>query len=681
MYNLGVITPTPYAIVPPSTNMISHVDAPPKIRRQRAILIRPGQDIPIVRLYRTHPGGPCRALTVRKSVRYLPSHRLALRYTSHHLDRFTSGSSSDHSSSDHLSADHSLAYHTLGHPTSDRSLSSSPSDSPATTLDRKSHSPSHSAGPSRKRYRSPDTTVPSSIPALRVLVPTLVNLLPPRKRFRDSILPKDSVEEDIDADVLEDIKADAMVVEVATGMYIETRVDAGIGMEVDDRVDIEDEVEGEAESSDKGTMEVGVDVVSEIDIPDEGRGHLDRIERVRARSLIASGKRAGLLDHISALERSNARIRGALRMASALSTYEANHAAELVKESQSQNRDDGENGNGGGNGNRNGRGNGNGNKGGNGNGILIGMLKVICLSPRYQVKYATCTLLNSALTWWNAHKRTIGVDAAFAMSWRELIKLMAEVFQELTILCTKMVPEEEDHVEKFIRGIPDNIQGNVIVAKPTRLQDAIHIANNLMDQKLKGYAVRNTENKRMLDNNQRDNHREKPPVKRSDCPKLNNQNRRNKTRNKINEARGKTCVLGGGEANPDPNVVTGMFLLNNHYASMLFDSGVDRSFVLTTFSALLDVVPSTLDVSYVVELVGGRILETNTVLRGCTLGLLGHLFNINLMPIELGSFDIIIGMDWLANHHEVIVCDEKIVRCRFQLNGSFISLDKSKQLD
>ncbi|GKD75779.1 putative reverse transcriptase domain-containing protein, partial [Tanacetum coccineum] len=72
--------------------------------------------------------------------------------------------------------------------------------------------------------------------------------------------------------------------------------------------------------------------------------------------------------------------------------------------------------------------------------------------------------------------------------------------------------------------------------------------------------------------------------------------------------------------------------------------------------------PDTLDVSYAVELADERIFETNTILRGCTLGLLGRLFNIDLMLVELGSFDVIIGMDWLANHHAMIVCDEKIVR-------------------
>ncbi|GKA53991.1 putative reverse transcriptase domain-containing protein [Tanacetum coccineum] len=149
---------------------------------------------------------------------------------------------------------------------------------------------------------------------------------------------------------------------------------------------------------------------------------------------------------------------------------------------------------------------------------------------------------------------------------------------------------------------------------------------------------------------------------RNECPKLKNQNRGNIAGNKANEAKGKAYVLGEGEANPDSNVVTCAFLLNNHYAFMLFDSGVDRSFVSTTFSVLLDLIPSTLDIRHAVELADGRVVETNTVLRGCTLGLLGHPFNIDLIPVELGSFDVIISMVWLANHHAVIVCDESIVR-------------------
>nr|GEV03525.1 reverse transcriptase domain-containing protein [Tanacetum cinerariifolium] len=112
---------------------------------------------------------------------------------------------------------------------------------------------------------------------------------------------------------------------------------------------------------------------------------------------------------------------------------------------------------------------------------------------------------------------------------------------------------------------------------------------------------------------------------------MKNQNHGNKARKKTKEARDKAYVLGGGEANPNSNVVTGTFLLNDHYASMLFDSSVDRSFVSTTFSTLLDITPDTLDVNYAVELADERISETNTVLRGCR-------FRKKFQP-WLGAFD------------------------------------------
>nr|GEY51430.1 reverse transcriptase domain-containing protein [Tanacetum cinerariifolium] len=103
----------------------------------------------------------------------------------------------------------------------------------------------------------------------------------------------------------------------------------------------------------------------------------------------------------------------------------------------------------------------------------------------------------------------------------------------------------------------------------------------------------------------------------------------------------------------------------------------NRSFMSTTFSTLLVITPNTLGVSYAVELADGKIFETNTVLRGCTLGLLGHQFNIDLMPVELGSFDVIIGMDWLANHHAVIICDEKIMRIPYGDEVLIVQGDRS----
>ncbi|GKA39439.1 putative reverse transcriptase domain-containing protein [Tanacetum coccineum] len=87
-------------------------------------------------------------------------------------------------------------------------------------------------------------------------------------------------------------------------------------------------------------------------------------------------------------------------------------------------------------------------------------------------------------------------------------------FQELILLCTRMVPDEEDRVERFIGGLPDNIQGNVIATNPARLQDAIRIANQLMDKKLQGYAARSAENKRRMESNPRDNRGQQPLFKR-----------------------------------------------------------------------------------------------------------------------------------------------------------------------
>ncbi|GKA37728.1 putative reverse transcriptase domain-containing protein [Tanacetum coccineum] len=160
-------------------------------------------------------------------------------------------------------------------------------------------------------------------------------------------------------------------------------------------------------------------------------------------------------------------------------------------------------------------------------------------------------------------------------------------------------------------------------------------------------------------------------VKR-ECPKLRNRNHGNRVGNKNgnqtggNEATARAYAIGGGVTNLDSNVVTGTFLLNNCYVSMLFDWGADRSFVSSTFRDLLDVAPSTLDTGYAVELTNRRISETNVVLRGCTLGLLGHSFDIDLIPVKLGSFDVIISMDWLAKYQALIICDKKVVRIPYR---------------
>ncbi|GJZ55669.1 putative reverse transcriptase domain-containing protein [Tanacetum coccineum] len=89
--------------------------------------------------------------------------------------------------------------------------------------------------------------------------------------------------------------------------------------------------------------------------------------------------------------------------------------------------------------------------------------------------------------------------------------------------------------------------------------------------------------------------------------------------------------------------------------------GAERSFVSTEFTPFIDIAPTALNTSYEVDLPNGKVVSTNTVLRGCTLVLINHAFKIDLLPTRIGSFDVIVGMDWLAYHRAVIDCYEKIV--------------------
>ncbi|GJY90565.1 putative reverse transcriptase domain-containing protein [Tanacetum coccineum] len=121
----------------------------------------------------------------------------------------------------------------------------------------------------------------------------------------------------------------------------------------------------------------------------------------------------------------------------------------------------------------------------------------------------------------------------------------------------------------------------------------------------------------------------------SECSMLKNQNFGNQKRNQ-------------GKAHGNPNV-----------------NLADRSFIYTAFSLLSGVIPTAFDVKYHVELANGKKSGADTIIKGCMLNFLNHPFNIDLMPIELGSFDVIIRMDWLSKYHAVIICDENIARISF----------------
>ncbi|GJY37095.1 putative reverse transcriptase domain-containing protein [Tanacetum coccineum] len=263
------------------------------------------------------------------------------------------------------------------------------------------------------------------------------------------------------------------------------------------------------------------------------------------------------------------------------------------------------------------------------------------------------------------------------------------------------------NIERYVCGLPNIIHESVVASKPKTMQDIIEMKTELMDKKICTFAERQTENKRKQDNNQQQQQHqqnkrqntsraytagsgEKKPYGGSKplCPKCNyphdghcapNCHKCNRVghlardyrspanANTGNNQRGtraaKVYTVGRVGTNLDSNIVTGIFLLNNRYASVLFDTGADRRFVSTAFSYQIDITPSTLDHHYDVELADGRIIRLNAITRGCTLNFLNHPFNIDLMPIKLGSLDVIIGMDSLAKYQAVIVYAEKIIRC------------------
>ncbi|GJX73415.1 putative reverse transcriptase domain-containing protein [Tanacetum coccineum] len=307
----------------------------------------------------------------------------------------------------------------------------------------------------------------------------------------------------------------------------------------------------------------------------------------------------------------------------ALAGHKVTRAAnDLEDENQSQNSSDNDNGNGG---NRDGEnGNGENGNGGNGNpnengrgGLRRHGEQCFHISNCPEKSQVKNKIQKMEIELWNLTVKNNDLAA------------YTQRFQELTIMCTKMVPEEEDRVEKFIGGLPDNIQGNVIAAEPTRLQDAIRIANNLMDQKLKGYAVKNAKNKRRFDVNQRDNCGQQPPFKR---PNVGGQNM----------ARAYTA------GNNEKKAYNGRFALSNLCNNCKIHH-VDHATVRIAWDTI-----EVISIKFEGLELGNKAGKQD----------LSHPFNIDLMSVELGSFGRP-STAWrigLANHHAVIVYDEKFVQ-------------------
>nr|GEZ37836.1 reverse transcriptase domain-containing protein [Tanacetum cinerariifolium] len=410
----------------PFTKITAFTQRSHVIPHHRAMILAPGQPIPHGRPYRYHPNGPVHMMTARKRVGPLPVQQLAVRH------------SVDHSSSDYFSLDDSardFSPDSSSEASSDfHSDASSDSSSRHSLSDHSSPDlPSTSAGPSRKRRRSPMTFVPALPLVSGALSHIHADLIPSPKRVRD-------------IGYFSDVEEGAVEVTYETSGDLVQRFH-------------------------DHTQAIPVHRIQVIEGVQREQGH--RI--VGVESAVTA-----LTERVGELERDNRRLRA-----------EEMEARESVRnlETLNENEDEQE-GNGG---NRNGENGENRNRSMNYGGFMPmarectfqDFLK--CKPHTFSGTEGVVGLTRCALAWWNSHKRTIGVDAAYAMKWARLMKLMTE---ELILLCNRMVPDEEDKVERFIGGLPDNIQGNVIAVNPARLQDVIRIANQLMDKKLQGYAAR-----------------------------------------------------------------------------------------------------------------------------------------------------------------------------------------------
>nr|GEY06315.1 hypothetical protein [Tanacetum cinerariifolium] len=339
-------------------------------------------------------------------------------------------------------------------------------------------------------------------------------------------------------------------------------------------------------------------------------------------------------------------------------------------------------------------------------------------SVENQIKFSTCALLGSALTWWNSHIMTVGHDVAYVMTWADLKKKMTDKycprvemkklefelwnlkvkstdvigynqrFLELALLYVRMFLEESDKIERYVSGLPDMIYESAAASKPKTMQEEIKMATELMNKKIRTFTKCQTDTKRKQDDNQQQEQNkkqnngraytagfgEKEPYGESkplcakcnyhhdspcalkchkynkvghlarDCRSTANANTANNQRgirtgqkptcykcraqglfkkecpnlknnnNHGNQVRGgnapaKVYAVGHAGKNPDSNVVTGTFLLNNRYAFILFDTGTDRSFVSTEFSSQIAITLTTLDHYYVIELADERIIR------------------------------------------------------------------------
>nr|GEV00394.1 putative reverse transcriptase domain-containing protein [Tanacetum cinerariifolium] len=274
-------------------------------------------------------------------------------------------------------------------------------------------------------------------------------------------------------------------------------------------------------------------------------------------------------------------------------------------------------------------------------------------------------------------------------------------FHELARLCSYLVTPKNKRIERYIYGLAPQIRAMVAATEPITIQSVVLKAGMLTDEAIRnGSLKKNTKNRgnggelSRKENVRDDNKRSRTgrafatitnPVRKEftgtapKCTKCSFHHNPEMPCHKctkcnclghfardcragprmVTPARGGAFMMAAEEAHQDPNIKTGTFTLKNHYATTLFDSDADFSFVFTTFIPLLNIEPNDLGFSYEIEIASGQLVEINKAIRDCKLEIEGHTFDIELVPFGHGSFDVIVGMDWFSQHKAEIVFHKK----------------------
>nr|GEY39401.1 putative reverse transcriptase domain-containing protein [Tanacetum cinerariifolium] len=289
-----------------------------------------------------------------------------------------------------------------------------------------------------------------------------------------------------------------------------------------------------------------------------------------------------------------------------------------------------------------------------------------------KVKYAASSFINKALTWWNTQVQERGREAAIGMSWADFKALLVEEFCPSNEM-KKLESEFWNHkmVGANHVGYTDRFPELAKLVTHLVTHESSRIKRILNDEAvIYGTLTKGNEKRKGVEElskqggGRNDNKRAKvAPINavrggyepgtcyecesrkhyQNTCPKLNlspGQVRNRLTiegnrnsRNNRNQLKGRAFNVNAVGALQDPNVVVGTFSLNHHYATVLFDSGADFSFISTSFAPLLNVKSSFVNPGYLIEVANGH-----------------------------GSFDVIVGMDWLFEYKAEIVCHKKVVR-------------------